>query len=346
MIEKEKVSIIIPIYNAEKYLEDCVNSVIDQTYSNLQIILVNDGSTDKSWNICQRLKGQDNRIEIFSQSNSGVSVARNKGLDVSNGKWIMFVDPDDFLDEDIVTDLVSKMDDNTDIVSCACYGIENKKKYRAHFFKKSCQFSTDKIDLFLQLLNVSYGQTGKVFTAIGVPWGKIYRKTFLEKNNLKFDPALRRMQDNIFNMSAFFYARNIIYLDKPLYYYRLNNIGNYNDRHLNELNNIFLPVIRERYYGLNDIGLFSNPQIYKSYINETANMFLELARGEFLTTNRERFNDYVHNMMEQPYFKDIFKKNGSNLISNKKVKLILFLIKHHMYYMYMIYKKFKKKIGK
>ena len=106
MTQNSKVSIILPIYNAEKYLEECVKSVITQTYQNIQIILVNDGSKDNSWEICQNLKKKDPRIIAITQKNSGVSVARNAGLNIADGEWIMFVDPDDVLSQDIVEKLL------------------------------------------------------------------------------------------------------------------------------------------------------------------------------------------------------------------------------------------------
>lgn len=340
-MQEEKVSVILPIYNAEKYLKKCVNSVINQTYSNLQIILVNDGSTDGSWEICQQLRTKDNRIEIYTQSNRGVSVARNKGLNVANGKWIMFVDPDDVLDNNIILELLSQVvNSSTDIVACTCYGFNRNKKYRARFFETSRNFSSNKEDLYLQLLNVSYGQSSDIFTAIGVPWGKIYRRDFLQRNHLEFDPDLRRMQDNIFNMFAFYYANDIIYVDKPLYYYRLSNIQNYNNKHLSELNSIFLPVIKSRYYGLKRLCLFNHSRIYEGYINEAATIFVELARGEFFTaSNKQRANKYMRTLMKQPYFKDVFSKKNKKLIKSKKTKLKLYLIEHNMYYAYIIYKK-------
>ena len=118
---KEKVSIIVPIYNAEKYLEECISSITNQTYKNLQIILVNDGSKDKSWELCKKIKDTDNRISIATQSNSGVSVARNRGLELADGEWIMFVDPDDILDKKIVEDLLANISSKIDIVASGCY---------------------------------------------------------------------------------------------------------------------------------------------------------------------------------------------------------------------------------
>ena len=345
MQNQGRVSIILPIYNAEEYLEECVNSVLNQTYPNLQIILVNDGSKDNSWKICQKLKDKDSRIEIYSQKNSGVSVARNKGLEVANGKWIMFVDPDDILDKNIVNFFLSKLNNKVDIIACSCYGFDDKQKFQAHFFSGNRKFDLQKEDLYLQLLNVNYGQTAKVFTAIGVPWGKIYRRSFIESNNLKFDPKLRRMQDNIFNLYAFSLARNVYYFDLPLYYYRLNNITSFNDRHLKDLEKIFLPVVIARYKALKELKLLDNTEIYKSYVIESTNMFMEIVRSSLLTKIGLRKSEkHIHSLMQKPYFKMIFSDDGKKIIKDKKLRVKLFLIKHNMYRIYLTIYKLKNKL--
>ena len=95
------ISIIIPVYNVEKYLEDCLNSVVNQTYKNLEIILIDDGSTDNSGKICDLYAKKDNRIVVIHKENAGVSSARNVGLKIAKGLYIGFVDPDDYIAEDM-----------------------------------------------------------------------------------------------------------------------------------------------------------------------------------------------------------------------------------------------------
>ncbi|MCT3385398.1 glycosyltransferase [Lactobacillus johnsonii] len=331
MTQNSKVSIILPIYNAEKYLEECVKSVITQTYQNIQIILVNDGSKDNSWEICQNLKKKDPRIIAITQKNSGVSVARNAGLNIADGEWIMFVDPDDVLSQDIVEKLLLKTDSDVDIVACTCYGFNENEKKLAHFFANDRAFISDKTDLYLQLLNSRYGQSGSLITAIGVPWGKIYRRSFIDKYELKFDPNLRRMQDNVFNMYAFDYARKIYYLDKPLYFYRIDHVNKYNEKHIKEFKKIFLPVVREQYKCLNELGLYANERIYNEYINEVSNIYLNIIKGIILKEkNTEYIKREINQLSRKVYFKDIFVSNKKAKIQNKKIRLKLFLITHKM----------------
>lgn len=340
-MKKDTVSIVVPIYNAERYLEESVNSILEQTYEDLQIILVNDGSTDDSWRICKRLEKKDRRITTVTQKNAGVSVARNQGLTLANGNWIMFVDPDDILDKSIVSTLLKGVNNNTDIIISSCYGFDNYTKKRAHFFEKDRRFGTKKLDLYLQLMENSYGQTGELFTAIGVPWGRLYRRSFLKRYNLKFDPRLRRMQDNIFNMYAFYYAREIKYIDRPLYYYRLDNISTFGKRNKRNFEKIFKPVIEARYKGLKELNLYSNHQIFQAYINEAANIFIGIINNRILifhSVNERTINE----LKNASTFVEIFSQNGKKVIKSKKTKIKLKLITLGLYsQMYKIIEKLK-----
>ena len=102
MNNNSKVSVIVPIYNAAEYLENNIYSIINQTYRNIEIILVDDGSTDDSLEICEKVKSKDSRIKLISKENGGVSTARNEGLKKATGKWVMFMDPDDYLEVTII----------------------------------------------------------------------------------------------------------------------------------------------------------------------------------------------------------------------------------------------------
>ena len=101
-MNEELISVIVPIYNGEKYLAECVYSIINQTYKNIEILLMNDGSTDSSLSLCENFAKEDNRIRVINKKNTGVSDTRNKGVEMSNGKYILFVDCDDYLEKNMV----------------------------------------------------------------------------------------------------------------------------------------------------------------------------------------------------------------------------------------------------
>ena len=117
MMTDTKISIVIPVFNASQYIAETVESVISQTYTNWELILVNDGSLDDSGVICDRLSGKDERIRVFHQENSGVSTARNKGIELAKGEWIVFIDSDDYVDRNMLEVMLSNSK-NMDLVVC------------------------------------------------------------------------------------------------------------------------------------------------------------------------------------------------------------------------------------
>lgn len=322
---KCEISIVVPVYNAGRYLEESVSSILDQTYSNLQIILVNDGSKDDSWQICQKLAGSDPRIIAITQENRGVSVARNQGLDLATGEWIMFVDPDDILDQNIIMRLLQEQDNQTDIVATACYGFQGNEKTRAHFYNGNRVFSNDKSDLILQLLHSDYGQVGPYVSAIGVPWGKIYRRSFIEHYHLRFDPKLRRMQDNVFNIYAFSYAKKVIYLDEPLYFYRVEHLNNFNKNSASKLMESFIPVVEARYNALRKLGIYSNSNYYNFYANEALD-FLAIICDK-VVSEKGNLKSVAEGIINTEYYTDILERiedNKSLTISNSlRIKAML-----------------------
>ena len=223
------VSIIIPIFNMEEHLRECLESILHQSYQNIQIILVDDGSMDSSGTICQEYVKNDKRFELYRQKNGGVAAARNFGLSKAEGSWIMFVDPDDKVEIDIIEKLFRVSNDQTDIICCCCKVNIGEDFIVDHFLDSDRLFSNfdEKTTLLCQLMDDKYNHPGHAYTAIGVPWGKLYRKSFLDDNKLVFDESLLRMQDLIFNAYAFYYARQIFYLNKPLYIYRFDHISRF-----------------------------------------------------------------------------------------------------------------------
>ena len=208
----EKVSIIVPIYNVEKYLSKCIESIINQTYTNLEIILINDGSPDDSLKICKKYQKMDKRISIIDKKNGGVSSARNAGIDASSGEYLIFVDSDDWLELDAVEYMVSLVKEN----NCD-FGI-SKNCYK---FEDECQVEEDNITI----LNASETTALLLSTRVEIGcWNKIYKKSLLVKNKLKFD-------ENQFFGEGLFFITNVSQKtkktavgEKKVYHYRQDNI--------------------------------------------------------------------------------------------------------------------------
>lgn len=210
---KPLVSIIVPVYNSEKYIEKCISSIVNQTLKNIEIIIVNDGSTDNSINIISKLSNEDNRIKVINQKNSGVSAARNNGINNSNGEYIGFVDADDYIELEMYESMYSKAEEfDADIVICNVKDIlESKEKVSLNFEDGLISIENIKPKNFLK---------DKYFKLGSAVWHKIFKKSLIVENNIKFINYNEvSSEDTIFNLQAMLKSKNIYCIDKPFYNY-------------------------------------------------------------------------------------------------------------------------------
>lgn len=327
------VSVIVPVYNMEKFLSRCIDSILGQSYANTEIILVDDGSRDGSLKICRTYEGGYSNIHVVAKENGGVSTARNAGLEIASGDWIMFVDPDDYLEPSCVEELLKGVSSRVDIVSCSCYSREGENCLRCHFFGEDRQFVTfeEKKDLFLQLMDIKHGQEGPIMTAIGVPWGKIYRKSLLEHYNLRFDVSLRRVQDNLFNMYAFYFARKVVYINKPLYNYSYDHIGVFFSSYRPDYVDIYLPVMDARYKAVTKLGLVRDPDLRKAYLNEAMiNMGSICKSGIFNPGDRRSYKEkkkHLEEVLKHRFSKMLMNLHSFPLIDTAKYKLFWLMLR-------------------
>lgn len=182
----KKVSIIIPIYNSSSYIEKCVNSVLKQTYKNIEIILINDGSTDNSLDIIKNISSKNNNVKYYTQKNSGVAKTRNRGIKYSNGDYVMFIDNDDYIDSNYVENFVKELDDDTDYIIGG---------YRRVDLKGNTLYSK------------KFKNTPWSYYMFVTPWGKIFKKEFLIKNNIEFLPV-KMGEDIYFTALSISYSNN------------------------------------------------------------------------------------------------------------------------------------------
>ena len=209
------LSVIVPVYNSEPYLVECVNSIIHQTYHNLEIILVNDGSTDSSPSLCEALAAMDERIRVIHRENGGISVARNTGLDEASGQVITFVDNDDVLHPSMYATLYSAMrTHDADIASCAFSSFKNGQMPLFNLTRKPSGIVESGQEYGRSL--ICRDDPSEV-----VIWKKLYaRHLFTEKKN-RF-PAGRYYEDNIFTLDIALEARIVVHLADTLYAHRVH----------------------------------------------------------------------------------------------------------------------------
>ena len=216
------VSVIVPVYNVKEYLEQCLDSIINQTLRDIEIILVNDGSTDGSDIICRKYVGLDDRIVLINQKNAGLASARQAGLDIAKGDYVGFVDSDDWLELSMYEEMYEKANESgADIVFCNVYRDEAKKEqiyFEPGFYDR---IGMEKI-IFPRLL-AGFDEKKSESTLRWCNWLRIYRRKLIEENDIRFDPRFRRCQDLPFTFECTIHAESYYYLgDRYLYHNRMN----------------------------------------------------------------------------------------------------------------------------
>ncbi len=214
-----KLSIIIPVYNVENYLSRCLESILNQTFNDFEIICVNDGSTDNSPAVLQKFKSNDERIIIIDKKNEGSGVARNAGLSIAKGDYVYFVDGDDWIEENSLDKIILKAAElNTDILIFGGLSYYNNKG-------KNGGYSADKLPK--QYLNKVFSSKDikkDIFKFPSTAWTKLYRREFLLKNNIKFQD-IKVGQDQLPFFHSMIKAERIALLPENIYCYRKNRKG-------------------------------------------------------------------------------------------------------------------------
>ena len=208
------ISIIVPTYNVEKYIRTCIESILAQTYRNIEVIIVNDGSTDQSLAVISDLICSHHNIKVINQKNQGLSVARNTGIDAATGKYIAFVDADDKIKPDFVSSLYQIADKTgADIVRGSFRDFNgNIPKGWVPDFNVPTNYGTIVLDQFLSS-NISF-----------VVWSSIYRLDFINSNHIRFTPGIL-FEDADFTIRAYMLAKLVATSPEPNYAYRINRPG-------------------------------------------------------------------------------------------------------------------------
>ncbi len=226
------VSIIIPIYNAAPYLETCLNSVVGQSEPDMQILLIDDGSADASPEICSAFAAKDKRIQLVSQVNSGVSAARNRGLSLAVGEYLLFVDADDELPKTAVEHLLKAAGPDADLV------IGSHEEFRGKIRRKICR----------EERRFSQSQWKADFASfdalLSTLWGKLYRRQVILEHSLTFDPALPYCEDHVFNLRFCREIRAAAGIAPVTYRYRLGGMASSLQYHPN-MGQCNLALLRE-----------------------------------------------------------------------------------------------------
>ncbi|GAB6435265.1 hypothetical protein bcgnr5372_55270 [Bacillus luti] len=324
----KKVSVIIPVYNAEKYITQCIESLLSQTLQECEFIFVNDGSKDTSRKIIERYQKLDNRIKLVNQKNQGVSIARNKGLQIAIGEYIGFVDADDYIEPDMYEVLYnSAKQSNCDVViSNFKWEIEGHKIITKYSFPIDIVLKTDYIEQDLLPYFLKEDNLNTV-------WNKIYRNNLMKGINVKFPEEVVLGEDGMFNIQFFSNATSVVYIDYTGYHYR-------------EVAGSATKNILEKDYFKRAVEVYTMelPKIYTDKIDNVRmsqlksikfiNSVMSYVHIYFTPCENVSFNkryEYVKNMVRNKYVREAlpiyFKENYSALGKYEKLFVKLMEIK-------------------
>lgn len=214
----KSLSLIIPVYNGEQYIENCYNTISKQTINNFEIIFINDGSTDSTFQILEKLATLDTRITLFHQKNKGVSAARNKGLEIATNEYIIFVDVDDIIKVDFCQTLLNNIEVDEDIlITNIIFERDNQ------YIIKSTSFEYNKIYKKEEINNLILKRLLCLEDLTLIPvYNKIYKKEFLIRKKIKFIEGLSLEEDGVFNAMVFHHLDKIRFIDYAGYIYKEN----------------------------------------------------------------------------------------------------------------------------
>lgn len=298
-----RLSIIVPVYKTQSILDKCIESIICQTYKDLQIILIDDGSPDKSSEICDNNQNIDSRIIVIHQNNIGVSGARNAGLDIVNGQYIGFVDSDDYLQFDYYKKLVDliyqRKNSIIDIICCGYtyeYPFQIFKKYLYPTFEDGESLNNEMI--INKLLPAFFWEDINITKTLYSVWNKLIHRSFFEEKKIRFPLEWNHAEDANVSIQCFCYANNVLFSHLCGYHYvcALNTLSLSRRIRLD----FFLLEIRFRYFLLSIIGSkihqnYKNKRGYCSIIQKANNCIVNIFLNEKNQYTQKKWLLYIFN---------------------------------------------------
>ena len=301
------VSIIVPIFNTESYLVKCIESILAQDYQNFELLLVNDGSTDASGSICDEYSYIDKRIKVLHKDNGGVSSARNIGLKMAQGNYVLFIDSDDWIESDTISYLLMII--TTTNADCSICDFCNKNIPLQSFYQDS--FKIQNFDMRSGIENALIPK--------GYSWStcnKMFKKSLINTNSISFDESISIGEDLVFTISYLLHCANIAYGPKPKYHYRWRETSAINEAfNPKKLSAIKAYSKVERILSGNDLGLC---ELFNSvFLSALVELLIEAQASEAEEKHIVKIREYIKRFSKGCY---------SNTYISYKLKIYIKLI--------------------
>ncbi|WP_295112453.1 glycosyltransferase [uncultured Methanobrevibacter sp.] len=286
---KPKISVIIPVYNDEEYIGRCLNSLINQSLKEIEIICINDGSNDNSLEILEEYKNKDDRIQIISQKNQGAGISRNNGIKLAEGEYISFVDADDWMELDSLEKLYKNANANDSemvLFNSIEHGINELTRERIYLP------ADESVDYDNFVFDYNY-EKKLVMNKMFVIWSKIYKTSFLKENNLEFY-SHKIFNDVQFHIESMLLAKRISYLPEILYHYNRANENSLQTKATSSNNKI---IIFDVFRGVKDFLI--NHNYYDEFKQNFAQFMIVESRANLLKTSDEFKDDYYYTLRSE-----------------------------------------------
>lgn len=345
MKDKSLISVIVPVYNAEKNLSKCVNSILEQTYDNIEIILVNDGSKDNSLELCNEYKTKHSNVYVVDKANEGAGEARNAGLKIATGEYVMFIDSDDWIEPEMFSFLVSLMATESDIDTSICNyyieGVNGESRVKSVLMDIPEKFwITKDVSKCISILD----DTGK----FNYLWNRLYKKSIIDENKICFEKQFVTGEDLDFNLKYFRHVHKCAISNKPMYHYIKDGVDSLCARYKDNLYCIVTELSQRRYELYNDFGMLKDQsykliyeRTYVDYIRSCIpNMYRSnapLKRKDRLKQMKQIFNDtklieYIKNYNSKDRISKVFSlllKIGSPRLAMIVYSILFYIRNNH-----------------
>lgn len=331
---KSLVSIIVPVYNAETFLSKCIESIVQQDYDSIEILLVDDGSKDNSLKICQEFCDKHENVKVFSKKNTGVSDTRNYGIKKSHGKYICFVDSDDYLEKNYVSLMVKTIEkDNTDLV-IASYNVIGDSSFKTDLQTlKNIKGVKNKEDILKKIINIE--ENNCIF---GYIWRCLYKKDIIFNNKILFE-KMRMSEDYLFLVEYINTCNLISVIDERIYNYRINKYS-VTSKYISTLLYDMIYVNDKIYNSI----VKNNKDLYSNYIGIVCNTYLcyiqNVAKSPNLISDLKEINENK----KKYFYKSLKERKKYHIKFRKKLKISLFLFDLKLECLYIILFRIRRKL--
>lgn len=338
----ELVSIVVPVFNMGDSIEKCVKSICKQTYSNLEIILVDDGSKDDSLEKCNKLAEMDKRISVYHTENNGSGPARNYGIECASGKYILFPDADDYLDTEAVEKLLKATNNGMYDIVVFGYHIKNLKG-KDIGNKVFSVFKTNGKDVRNDYSD--YMGSSSKFGIQGAPWNKFFSMEIIRKHKVRF-PALRRHQDEGFIARYMCYVQNVIFISEILYTHYVNDLKKEWDKYPVGYLDAVIGLNEERKHNIliwNSKDHITHEMVQREYISNVIKA-LELSFSPKFKFNKKQRIQWIRDSISKT---NLLKVNRPSILGKYQIIVLRLLDKNRFIFFYNLlrFKIYIEKIG-